>query len=75
MAGNMARFLRRYAAMLAPGGIMICRLGTSTPGGKYYAARVETVVRQGFEVIDCRRTQEPPSLMLVFRPSRQGYAS
>lgn len=75
MAGNMARFLRRYAAMLAPGGIMICRLGTSTPGGKYNAAQVETVVRQNFEVIECQRTQELPSLMLVFRPSHQGYAS
>lgn len=71
MAANMARFLRRYAEMLAPGGIMICRLATNTPRTKYNAAQVENVVRHDFEVIECRRTQEPPSLMLVFRPSRQ----
>jgi 2-polyprenyl-3-methyl-5-hydroxy-6-metoxy-1,4-benzoquinol methylase len=75
MAGNMARFLRRYAAMLAPGGIMISRLCISTPGEERYAVQVETVVRQNFEVIECRRTQEPPSLMLVFRPSPGEYAS
>jgi SAM-dependent methyltransferase len=72
LAVNMARFLRRYAAMLAPGGIMICRLATNTPRGRYNAAQVEAVVRQNFEVIECRRTQEPLSLMLVFQPSGQG---
>ncbi len=72
MAVNVARFLRRYAAMLAPGGIVICRLATNTPRGKYNAAQVETVVRQLFDVIECRLTQEPASLMLVFRPSREG---
>jgi SAM-dependent methyltransferase len=74
MAVNMTRFLRRYAGMLAPGGTMICRLATNTPRGEYNAAQVETVVCQNFEVIECRRTQEPLSLMLVFRPSRRGHS-
>jgi len=72
VAAKIAQFLRRYASMLASGGIMICRLATTTPRGKETAAQVEAVVRQSFTVIECRRTQEPPSLMLVFRPSRQG---
>jgi SAM-dependent methyltransferase len=72
MAASMARFLRRYAAMLAPGGIMICRLATNNASRTRYAAQVENVVRRDFGVIECRRTQEPPSIMLVFRPSRQG---
>jgi len=71
MASNMARFLRRYAAMLAPSGMMISRLCTNTPGEEHYATEVETVVRQNFEVIECQRTQEPHSLLLVFRPSSQ----
>jgi 2-polyprenyl-3-methyl-5-hydroxy-6-metoxy-1,4-benzoquinol methylase len=69
MAINMAIFLRRYAAMLAPDGIMIGRLCISTPSEERYAAEVETVVRQNFEVIESRRTHEPPSLLLVFQPS------
>jgi len=67
MAGNMARFLRRYAAMLAPSGLMICRLNTTTPRGKYNAGQIEAVVNQNFEVIECRYTEEP-ALLLVFRP-------
>lgn len=70
MPGNMARFLRRYAGMLAPGGIMICRLSTSGPSEAYYAAQIEMVIRQNFELIEYRRTQEP-ALLLVFRPSGQ----
>jgi ubiquinone/menaquinone biosynthesis C-methylase UbiE len=72
MSVSMARFLRRYAAMLAPGGLMICRLATNTPRGKYNATQVEAVVRQNFELVECRRTEEPLSLMLVFRPFREG---
>jgi 2-polyprenyl-3-methyl-5-hydroxy-6-metoxy-1,4-benzoquinol methylase len=71
LATNMASFLRRYAAMLAPDGIMICRLCISTPSEEWYAAQVETVVCQNFKVIECRRTQEPPALLLVFKPSRR----
>jgi len=69
MAADVARFLRRYSEMLAPDGVMICRLSTGAPRGKHRAAQVEAVVHQNFEVIECRRTQEP-ALLLVFRPSR-----
>jgi SAM-dependent methyltransferase len=75
MAVDVDRFLRRYGTMLAPGGMMICRLATNTPRGKYNSAQVEAVVRQNFEVIECRRSQEPLSLMLVFRPCCQGLSS
>jgi hypothetical protein len=74
IASRMAGFLRRYAAMLAPGGIMIVRLCTGMPGEEHLASEVETIVRQNFEVIECRRTQEPASLLLVFQPSRHKYA-
>jgi SAM-dependent methyltransferase len=72
LPSDVARFLRRYAEMLAPGGIMICRLATNTPRGKHLTAQVEAVVRQNFEIVECRRTQEPQSLMVVFQPSGQG---
>jgi SAM-dependent methyltransferase len=75
MPSDMAPFLRRYATMLAPGGIMISRLSTITTDEEYYATQVETVVRQNFDMIECRRTEEPPSLLLVFRPSHQEGAS
>jgi len=71
IASHMTGFLRRYAAMLASGGIMVVRLCTSTAREEYLASEVETIVRQNFEVIECRRTQEPASLLLVFQPSRQ----
>lgn len=72
IAVDMDCFLQRYAAMLAPDGMMICRLATNTPRGKYKAAQVEAVVRKNFEVIECRRSQGSLSLMLVFRPSGRG---
>jgi len=72
VASEMAGFLRRYAAMLAAGGIMILRLCTSTPGEEHFADQVETVVRQNFEVVECRRTQEPPAVLLVFQTSSRG---
>ena len=75
MASNIARFLQRYSSMLAPDGTMICRLATNTARGKYTAAQVEAVARRKFDVIECLRTQEPQSLMLVFRPCRQGHSS
>jgi 2-polyprenyl-3-methyl-5-hydroxy-6-metoxy-1,4-benzoquinol methylase len=67
---TMAAFLQRYAAMLAPGGIMMIRLCIDTLGEDSFAAQVEAVVRQNFEIIECRRTQEPGSLLLVFQPNR-----
>jgi trans-aconitate methyltransferase len=74
IASDMAAFLRRYAAMLAPRGIMIVRLCTNTPSERHLADQVETIARQNFEVIECRHTHEPASLLLVFQPSRQRYA-
>jgi trans-aconitate methyltransferase len=68
MATKMSRFLRRYAAMLAPGGVMISRLCTNTPGERQYGAEVEAVIRDNFEVVECHHTQDPQSLLLVFRP-------
>jgi SAM-dependent methyltransferase len=70
-ASRIAGLLRRYAAMLAPGGIMIVGLCSGPPGAKDLAAQVESIVRQNFEIIECRRSQEPASLLLVFQPSRQ----
>lgn len=71
VASEMSSFLQRYASMLAPGGIMIVRLSTGTDCEDQFARKVEAVVRQRFNVIERRCTQEPPSLSLVFQPSRQ----
>jgi ubiquinone/menaquinone biosynthesis C-methylase UbiE len=68
VATNISRFLERYSAMLAPEGIMIARIGTRTPSDRHLATQIETVVRKHFDVIECRTTQEPPCLMLVFQP-------
>jgi 2-polyprenyl-3-methyl-5-hydroxy-6-metoxy-1,4-benzoquinol methylase len=68
--GEMECFLRRYAGMLAPDGIMILRLCAGKPNGEYLAHQVETVVRGNFEVIECRHPQEPAALLLVFQPFR-----
>jgi len=67
---GMAVFLRRYAAMLAPGGTMIVSLCIGSPPAERFAARVEAVARKSFELIECRRTQQP-ALLVVFQPSRQ----
>lgn len=66
---DIRAFLRRYASMLAPGGIMILRLCTSTPAEVFLADQVEAIVRESFEVIECRRTEEPAALLCVFQPS------
>lgn len=63
----LACFLRRYGAMLAPGGMIIVRLCRDTPPEEQYAVRVEDTVRQIFDVVERRTAREPAALMLVFR--------
>jgi hypothetical protein len=68
MMKNMADFLQRYAGMLAEGGVMIARVCCSTSDEKKFAGRVEAVVRQNFDVLECHHTERPPALLLVFQP-------
>jgi 2-polyprenyl-3-methyl-5-hydroxy-6-metoxy-1,4-benzoquinol methylase len=67
-AENMAGFLQRYVAMLAENGVIIVRYCRETPNDKDRADQIEAVVRQNFEVIECRHTQQPQALLLVFQP-------
>lgn len=66
---EMAAFLKRYASMLEPGGIIVVRLCTESTGEEYFASKVEAIVRQSYNIIECRHTHKPPSLLLVFKPS------
>jgi len=62
---DLADFLQRYAAMLSEEGVIIASICNSD---EKCADRVEAVIRQNFDILECRRTQRPPALLLVFQP-------
>lgn len=66
LSGEMAGFLQRYAAMLEKGGVIIARHSRETPCEKGRADQIEAVVRRNFEVLECRHTQQPAALLIVF---------
>lgn len=50
---------------------MISRLRIGTPREEAFAALVEKVVRQCFDLIEHRRTQMPAAQLLVFQLCRE----